>query len=50
MTDAGLTVLAEKMPHFDFESLRDDPKVERVREIFTVETLVRFVEGKLAAA
>lgn len=50
VTDAGLTLLSEKMQHFDFDVLRDDPRVERVREIFTVETLVRFVEGKLAAA
>ncbi|MEM7622796.1 MAG: phosphopantetheine-binding protein [Planctomycetota bacterium] len=50
VTDEGLTVLSERMPHFDFSSLQDDPKVERVREIFTVETLVRFVQGKLAAA
>jgi len=50
VTEKGLATLKEKMPHFDFSSLESDPRIERVREIFTVDTLVRFVNGKLAAA
>lgn len=50
VTPAGIEELQGKMPHFDFSSFQDDPRVERVREIFTVQTLVRFVEGKLATA
>lgn len=50
VTAKGLETLRGRMPHFDFTALESDPRVERVRDILTVEALVRFVEGKLAAA
>ena len=48
VTEKGLTALQERMPHADFSSLKDDPSVDRVAEIFTVDALVNFVETKLA--
>jgi hypothetical protein len=36
------------MPHADFSRLESDPQVSKVGEIFTVDSLVRFVERKLA--
>ena len=49
VTDHGLSRLRGKMPHFDFTVIESDRRVERVRDIFTVDALVRFVERKLAA-
>lgn len=50
LTESGLALLRERMPHFDIAALEADPKVERVQEILTVDALVRFVDAKLAAA
>lgn len=45
----GLTMLKTKMPHFDVEKFSKDPKVENLRDMFTVQMLVNFVQRKLAA-
>ncbi|MSQ91034.1 MAG: acyl carrier protein [Phycisphaerales bacterium] len=47
---AGLALLKEKMPHVDFSEFANDPKLEKVSEVFTVTSLVNFVQGKLAAS
>lgn len=47
---AGLALLKEKMPHVDFTAFAADPKLEKVSEVFTVTSLVNFVQGKLAAS
>lgn len=47
ITPKGLAALRERLPHLDISLLEQDPRVSRVGEIFTVETLVRFVERKL---
>ena len=47
VTSEGLAALKSKMPHVDFASFEKDPKLARVGELFTVQTLVKFVEGKL---
>lgn len=49
VTTKGLAMLQERMPHVDIGPLEVDPRVERIAEIFTVDTLVRFVERKLSA-
>jgi len=49
VTEKGLTVLKEKMPHADFSGLEGDPQISKVAEIFTVNAIVNFVERKLAA-
>jgi hypothetical protein len=38
------------MPHVDFGSFEKDPQLGKVGELFTVQTLVKFVEAKLAKA
>lgn len=48
VTPAGIAALRERLPHADFAGLEKDPQVSRVGEIFTVESVVRFVERKLA--
>ncbi len=47
---AGLALLREKMPHVDFSAFAADPKLEKVSEVFTVTSLVNFVQNKLAAS
>lgn len=49
VTEKGLEVLRERLPHIDFSSLADDPQVTRVAKVFTVDALVNFCERKLAA-
>ncbi len=50
VTEKGMAELQGKMPHFDMDKLKDDPRLETIQSIFTVETLVRFVEHKLSKA
>lgn len=50
VTDAGLAMLRERAPHIQLAILEADPRLEKVRDIFTVDALVTFVERKLAAS
>ncbi|MBC7783941.1 MAG: acyl carrier protein [Burkholderiales bacterium] len=47
VTPAGITMLREKMPHSNFTEFEKDPKVEAMSKLFTVEAIVKYVEGKL---
>jgi acyl carrier protein len=48
LTAEGLTALRSRLPHVDTSAIEADPQLSKVAEIFTVETLVKFVEMKLA--
>jgi acyl carrier protein len=48
-TDTGLEKIKSTMPHADFSKFEDDPDVNKVQELFTVKTLVNYIESKLAA-
>lgn len=48
ITPDGLASLKARMPHVDFSGFEKDPQVAKVGELFTVETLVKFVEWKLS--
>ena len=50
MTPAGLETLKAAMPHADFSQFEKDPAVSKMPELFTVHTIVNYVESKLAAA
>tara|TARA_E500000318_G_scaffold14854_2_gene14718 strand:+ start:114720 stop:115106 length:387 start_codon:yes stop_codon:yes gene_type:complete len=50
VTEKGLATLKERVPHFDFTQLENDPSVENVSKIFTVDALVTFCEQKLQTA
>lgn len=50
MTPAGLNTLKAAMPHADFARFEKDPIISKMPELFTVNTIVNYVEGKLAAA
>ncbi|MCC6659256.1 MAG: acyl carrier protein [Phycisphaerales bacterium] len=47
VTPQGIAALKERLPHADFAVLERDPQVAKVGEIFTVDSVVRFVERKL---
>jgi acyl carrier protein len=47
VTPEGIAALRERLPHADFSGFEADPRVEKVAEVFTVDSVVRFVERKL---
>lgn len=49
LTDKGMTVLTERMPHVDFSSFDGDRRVDQLSELFTVASLVDFIERKIKA-
>ncbi len=50
VTEKGLELLKERVPHFNLDTLKADPSVENVAKIFTVDALVTFCEQKLQTA
>ncbi len=46
----GLAALKASMPHADLTEFERNPEIDKVSDVFTVGTIVRFVEGKLRAA
>jgi acyl carrier protein len=50
MTPQGVAQLKKSMPHADFGDFEDNPLVEKVSELFTVNTIVNYVETKLGAS
>ena len=48
LTDAGMDMLRKRMPHVDFSAFDSDRDVNHVSELFTVKSIVDFVERKLA--
>lgn len=49
MTQEGLARLRSALPHADFSEFEQDPSVSRIRDLFTVSTIIRYVEHKLQA-
>lgn len=47
VTAKGLASLKQRLPHVDFSSFESDPAIGKIAELFTVNTVVRFVERKL---
>lgn len=50
LTDQGLAEFKAKMPHTDFSSFEADPDINKLPDLFTVKSIVNFVEQKLNAA
>ena len=50
LTEKGLAELREKMPHTDISGFVDDPDINKLADLFTVDAIVNYVEGKLGAA
>ncbi|MBN1456533.1 MAG: acyl carrier protein [Sedimentisphaerales bacterium] len=47
LTDKGLKEFMAKMPHSDFSSFQEDPDVNKLPDMFTVRSVVNFVDIKL---
>lgn len=50
LTQSGLERLKAAMPHADFSKFASEPSVSKMPELFTVGTIVKYVENKLRAA
>lgn len=50
ITEKGLTEFKAKMPHTDFSVFEQDPDVNKIADLFTVDSVVNFIELKLGAA
>ena len=50
ITEDGIIQLRKQIPHADIDKLRDDPKVENIPDLFTVQMIVNFLDTKLNAA
>ena len=48
LTEKGLAELKDKMPHTDLTEFEKDPNVNNIADLFTVDAVVNFVEGKVA--
>lgn len=44
---AGLAALRAAMPHADLTNFEKDPDIDKISDVFTVGTIVRFVQSKL---
>jgi acyl carrier protein len=49
VTEKGLEELRTRMPFADLSSFEKDPQVSRLSDLFTVELITRYIQGKLAA-
>ncbi len=49
LTDAGMDMLKERMPHVDFSQFDQDRSVDKVAASITVGSLVTFINRKLSA-
>jgi acyl carrier protein len=50
LTEKGLEVLREKMPHTDLTEFEKDPDINKMGDLFTVNAIINYIEGKLNAA
>jgi len=49
LTARGMIEFEDRMPHADLTKFKQDPDVGKIMDLFTVETIVNFIKGKLAA-
>jgi acyl carrier protein len=49
LTPTGLEQIKKSMPHADFSKFEKDPDVSKMPDLFTVKTLVNYIQSKLAA-
>jgi acyl carrier protein len=49
LNPAGLQALKASMPHADLTEFEQDPDIDKISDVFTVGSIVNFIEAKLAA-
>ncbi len=47
LTEKGLAELKAKMPHTDLADFQDNPDVNKIADLFTVDSIVNFIQTKL---
>lgn len=50
LSEKGLAELRQRMPHTDITAFESDPDINKLADLFTVNAIVNYVEGKLEAA
>ena len=48
LNEAGVKALKESMPHADLAEFEKDPDIDKISDVFTVGTIIRLIEAKLA--
>jgi acyl carrier protein len=48
LTQVGLEEIKKKMPHTDFKAFAANPDINKLGDLFTVNSIVNFVEGRLS--
>ena len=46
-TTKGLAELKKLMPHTDLSALKDNPDINKLGDLFTVDSIVNYIAGKL---
>jgi len=49
-TETGLAELRDKIPHTDLTAFENDPDINKLGDLFTVDAVVNYVDNKLNAA
>ncbi|MCS7021120.1 MAG: acyl carrier protein [Gemmataceae bacterium] len=49
VTAEGLAELQRRMPYADLSSFRENPRLDRIEDLFTVDLIVRYLQSRLAA-
>ena len=47
VTEDGIEALREQLPHANVEDFAEDPRVERLQDLFTVERIVNYLDAEL---
>ena len=50
LTETGLAELKSAMPHTNFASFENDPDINKLGDLFTVNSIVNYVDTKLNAS
>ena len=50
LTEAGLAELKDKMPHTELGAFEQDPDINKLPNLFTVNSIVNYVENKINTA
>lgn len=49
LTEVGLAQLKKRMPHADFSEFEQNPDINKMAELFKVQTIINYVMGKIKA-
>jgi acyl carrier protein len=49
VTPVGLAALEKQMPYADLTDFKNDPRLDKVEDLFTVDLIVRYLESKVAS-